>query len=104
MDSKNLPQPLHSILIGIILGDVFLCKSSPTSNTRFEMSFGQNYKEYAESIELLFKDYISTPVKSIELKGKNNSFINYRLKTKSAFNYYHNLFYKHIMIESGIYK
>lgn len=39
-----LPQKLNSVLIGIMLGDGSLYKSSPTSNTRFEMSFGENIK------------------------------------------------------------
>ena len=42
-----LPFKLHSIFIGIMLSDGGLYKSSPTlatSNVRFEMSFGENYK------------------------------------------------------------
>lgn len=90
-----LPGNLHSILIGIMLGDGFLYKSSNTSNTRFEMSFGEKYKDYALSIESIFKDYINTPLKAIEIKGKLNTYLNYRLKTRSLpiFNPYHDLFY-----------
>lgn len=59
------------------------------------MSFGTNYKMYAESIELLFKEYIfSTSLKAVEIKGKENIYINYRLKTRSlpVFNQYHDFF------------
>jgi hypothetical protein len=89
-----------------MLGDGFLYRSSPTANTRFEMSFGTNYKMYAESIELFFKEYIKTSLKAVEIKGKENIYINYRLKTRSlpVFNQYHDLFYELKMLESGIYK
>ena len=51
-------EPLKSILIGIMLGDGGIYKSSPTSNARFEMSFGQDYKEFAEFIIIFFKLYL----------------------------------------------
>jgi len=38
---KILPLELHSILIGIMLSDGGLYKSSPTANVRFEMSLGE---------------------------------------------------------------
>lgn len=95
-DLKLLPENLHSILIGIMLGDGSIYKSSPTSNSRFEMSFGSDYSKFAESIGDLFKDFINTPVKSIQIKGKDRNYINFRLKTISlpVFNYYFNLFYE----------
>ena len=43
----KLPEELNSILIGIMLSDGGLYRSSPTANTRFEMSFGEKYKEFA---------------------------------------------------------
>jgi hypothetical protein len=106
VNPNKFPETLHSILIGIMLGDGFLYRSSPTANTRFEMSFGTNYKMYAESIELLFKEYIKTSLKAVEIKGKEKKYINYRLKTRSlpVFNQYHDLFYEFKMLESGIYK
>jgi hypothetical protein len=93
----NISSDLHSILIGIMLGDGSLYRSSPTSNARLEMSFGQNYEEFALHLGDLFKDYMSNPVKSLEIKGKNNSYKNFRLKTKTLpmFTYYHDLFYKY---------
>jgi hypothetical protein len=56
-NSKYLPiapHDLHSILIGLMLGDAGIYKSSITSNSRLEMSFGAKYKQYAEHIENLF--------------------------------------------------
>jgi hypothetical protein len=92
---NQLPDNLHSILIGLMLGDGSLSRTSKTSNTRLEMSFGTNYKQFAEKIGDLFKEYMNKPVKEIEVKGANRIYINYRLKTKSlpVFNYYYDLFY-----------
>lgn len=96
--NKNLtylPENLHSILIGIMLGDGGIYRTSLTSNSRFEMSFGTNYKQFAESIGNLFKDYMNKPVKTISLKSKDKVYINYRLKTSTlpVFNSYHDMFY-----------
>jgi hypothetical protein len=90
-----LPKELHSIFIGIMLSDGGLYRSSPTANTRFEMSFGEKYKDLAFHIGDLFKDYMSNPVKSLEIKGLNKNYTNYRLKTKTLniFNTYHDMFY-----------
>lgn len=98
-NSKNLvplPININSILIGIMLGDGGMYRSSLTANTRLEMSFGEKYKSFAENLGVIFKDYISNPVKSIEIKGKNKVYTNYRLKTKSLsiFNQYYEMFYK----------
>lgn len=91
----SLPESLHSILVGIMLGDGGIYRPSSTGNCRFEMSFGQAYKQFAESIGILFSDYMSNPVKAVELKG-SKVYVNYRLKTASLplFNQYHDLFYK----------
>ena len=94
--NTNLPLELNSILIGIMLSDGGLYRSSPTANVRFETSFGEKYKSLAFHIGELFKDYMSNPVKPIEIKGKNKVYINYRLKTKTlpVFNSYYEMFYK----------
>jgi len=94
-ENNFLPENLHSILIGLMLGDAGIYKSSKTSNSRLEISFGTNYKQFAESIENLFKFYIKNPIKQVEIKGKNKIYINYRIKTKTLplFNIYQNMFY-----------
>jgi len=96
MKANNfLPENLHSILIGLMLGDAGIYKSSKTSNSRLEMSFGTNYKQFAESIENFFKEYINNPIKQVEIKVVNKIYINYRLKTKTLplFNIYQSMFY-----------
>nr|YP_010691081.1 LAGLIDADG endonuclease [Phellinus igniarius]WBU93182.1 LAGLIDADG endonuclease [Phellinus igniarius] len=91
-----MPDKLHSVLIGIMLGDGSIYRSSLTSNSRFEMSFGSEYKQFAESVGNLFRIFMNTPVKAIQIKGKNKIYINYRLKTTSlpVFNLYFDMFYK----------
>ena len=95
-NTSILPLKLHSVLIGIMLSDGSLYKSSPNDNVRFEMSFGEKYKELAFHIGELFKEYTSSPIKSIEVKGIKKIYTNYRLKTKtlSIFNSYHDMFYQ----------
>ena len=65
-----------------MLGDGSLYRSSPTANVRFEMSFGQNYEEFAFEFGAIFKDYMSNPVKALEVKGKTKNYTNFRLKTR----------------------
>lgn len=91
----NVSNNLNSIIIGLILGDASLYKSSPTSNTRIEMSFGTNYTVFANHIGSIFKEYMTNPVKTVEIKGKKGIYLNYRLKTVSSptFNIYHDMFY-----------
>jgi hypothetical protein len=95
LSSSSLPIILQSVFIGIMLGDGSLYRSSPTSNVRFEMSFGQKYEAFALHLGELFKDYMLNPVKSLEVKGLNKKYTNYRLKTRSLpiFVPYFNMFY-----------
>lgn len=92
----DLPLNLQSIFIGIMLSDGSLYKSSPSANARFEMSFGENYKDLAYHIGELFKDFMNNPVKPLTIKGIKKEYINYRFKTKSLplFNAYYDMFYK----------
>ena len=81
-----------------MLGDGSLYRSSPTANVRFEMSLGQKYEEFALELGAIFKDYMSNPVKALEVKGKTKSYTNFRLKTRSSFApvflEYYNMFYE----------
>jgi LAGLIDADG DNA endonuclease family len=96
-DNKDiLPQNLHYILIGLMLGDGHIYKTSPTSNSRFEMSFGKDRELFAKWIGVLFKDYSNTGITRTIIKGNSSSsYYNFRLKTRTLpiFNFYHNIFY-----------
>ena len=96
-NTLKLPENLHSIFIGTMLGDGSLYRTSLTSNVRFEVSFGQKYELFALYLGELFKDYMSNPVKQIEINVKNTVYKNYRLKTKSIpiFLQYYDMFYEY---------
>lgn len=91
-----LPQNLHYIIIGLMLGDGHIYKTSPTSNSRFEMSFGKDRELFAKWIGVLFKDYSNTGITRTIIKGNSSSsYYNFRFKTRTLpiFNFYHNIFY-----------
>lgn len=97
-NANILPDNIHYILIGIMLGDGHLYKTSPTSNSRFEMSFGKDRILFANWIGNIFKDYSNIGITLTPIKNKNTSNLNFnfRFKTKTLpiFNYYHNIFYE----------
>jgi hypothetical protein len=93
-----LPDLLHQITIGQLLGDAGCYGSSIASNSRIEWSFGKNREAYAMYIADLFSDYTGTGLSSRVVKstsGDSKESISYRLKTLSlpVFNYYRHLLY-----------
>jgi LAGLIDADG DNA endonuclease family len=98
LNTNFLPENLHSILIGLMLGDGHLYKSSPTSNSRFEISFGKDRMLFANRIGKLFNEYSNTGIRVIPVKGTSffSLKVNFRFKTKTLpiFNSYHNIFYE----------
>lgn len=84
----RLPSTVHDALIGQLLSDAHAHRSSPTSNTRIEWSFGMPYYFYGSYIGDLFAPYCFTAMSVLE-SGQH------RLKTLSlhVFNVYHALFY-----------
>lgn len=98
MENNKLPQYLHEILVGYLLGDGGIFYASKKSGSpRFEFSMGQERVEFAQHLALLFKDYASNGLKEVKVKAiANGSFYtSYRFKTKSLelFNYYRDMFY-----------
>lgn len=83
-----LPYYLHQVVIGQLLGDSHGSRSSATSNTRLEWSFGAPYRDYAYWVYGLFSQFCQTGVTTLP-SGQ------FRLKTLSlgVFNQYHNMFY-----------
>nr|AQU12773.1 homing endonuclease [Thelephora ganbajun] len=83
-NTKFLPGNLHSILIGLMLGDGHIYKTSTTSNSRFEISFGKDRELFADWISNLFKDYSNTGLRliSIKVSGLFCLHFNYRFKLK----------------------
>jgi hypothetical protein len=46
----SISKFLNSVLIGIMLGDGGIYRTSLKSNSRLEISFGQKYQSFAESL------------------------------------------------------
>jgi hypothetical protein len=95
-NTNFLPENLHSILIGLMLGDGHIYKTSPTSNSRFEISFGKDRASFADWIGGLFKEYSNTGIIVIPVGSFFRLKFNFRFKTLTLpiFNYYHNIFYE----------
>lgn len=85
-----LPADITQALIGQLLGDAFAYRSSPTSNTRIEWSFGALRGEYAQFLADMFNLYCNTGV-IVKATGAAG----YRLKTVSLalFNPLFDMFY-----------
>lgn len=58
--STDFPLEVRSIFIGSMLGDGSLYRSSPTSNVRFEVSFGQKYQLFALHLGEVFTPRVNT--------------------------------------------
>lgn len=73
---------IRSALIGLILTDAGAYRSKVHSgNTRIEWSFGSSYRAFALYINILFTNYINTPLTSVSVKTTTAT--QYRLKTVS---------------------
>lgn len=85
------------VVIGLLLGDGSLYKNTESSNARLELSFGENYKDFALSIQNILKDFILNPMKEVKIKGKSKIYSNYRIKTRSLpfFTNYYDMFYSY---------
>ena len=90
---KDITTYLEKVIIGQILADGYVEKTG--INCRLSFSFGTNYKEYADWIWHLLKDYCSNSVYPVVSVAKDKKYTNYRLKTKtsSIFNKYRTMFY-----------
>ncbi|CAL1705857.1 unnamed protein product [Somion occarium] len=95
--SLTLPKYLNDALIGIMLGDGYLYRSSLTSNTRLECSLKEANLAYALYIYALFIHYIGSKPNILNTASSSGdkTYGSIRLKTLSlpVFNYYHDLFY-----------
>jgi len=98
---ENLPKYLNDTLIGLLLSDGGLQKSTETSNVRLSVTMSINSFPYIFHLYNLFEPYIDTDLKIIDIKNSNKleynkNYSTVRFKTISApqFMYYYNLFYK----------
>ena len=95
---SKLSQYLNDVLIGLLLSDGYLEKSSPTSGVRLTISFGAKHSAYLMHLFNLFEPYTNTKPTSISVYNKQTKTNNevWRFKTVSLpqLLYYYELFYK----------
>lgn len=102
---SKLPQYLHEVLIGYVLGDggIFYA-GKPNSSPRFEFSIGQARLAFAQPIADLFRVYASNTLKTVQVQAVKGGALltSYRFKTRSlpVFTYYRELFYK-VNLDTG---
>lgn len=93
----QLEDNLKQILVGVILGDVYMRRSSIKSNTRIVFRQGAKNVEYLNHLYLLFKDFVLTPPVKYTITDKNTNIAryNYSFSTMSlpCFNEFYELFY-----------
>jgi len=95
---SKLPLYLNDVLIGLLLSDGHLERTSPTSAVRLSVSFGAKHAPYLHHLYDLFEPYTNTGPASISVINKktNTSHEVIKFKTVSLpqLTYYHQLFYE----------
>jgi hypothetical protein len=107
--TKKFPVYLNYVLIGLLLSDGGLEKSSLNRNVRLSVNMSLNNLPYLFHLYNLFEPYINTDINFLDIKSnKNNeSFKNYstvRFKTvcMPQLLYYYNIFYKYNNINNSM--
>lgn len=94
----RLPFYLESVLIGLMLSDGFLERSSPTSTVRLSVNFSIKHAPYLMHLFVLFEPYIETGpdvISTFNSKTKTyNIIIKFKTVSLPLFMFYHKLFYK----------
>jgi hypothetical protein len=93
----NMPSYLNQVLIGLLLSDGYLEKSSPTSLARLSVMFGSLHISYLLHLFNLFEPYTDSLVRTIDTFNKRTqtSHVQIGFKTVSLpiFLIYHKMFY-----------
>jgi len=95
-DSFSVCSDLYNILIGLILGDLYVNRRN--NNTRLQFQQGLVHKEYIYHLFELFSSYsnMEAPTHGEYHYKRNNfvySFIRFTTYSLPCLNYYHELFY-----------
>lgn len=94
---NELPSYLDDVMIGLILSDGSLQRTSSTSGVRLAISFGKKHEDYLYFIYNLFKAYVNTEPTSIKVYNNKTKSYNDVLKFKTIslpqLIHYYDLFY-----------
>jgi len=95
---SKLSLYLNDVLIGLLLSDGHLERSSPTSAVRLSVSFGIKHSSYLNFLYDLFEPYTNSAPVTISVFNKKTGTYNEVIKFKTAslpqLLYYHSLFYQ----------
>jgi len=105
----NLPKYLKSVLIGLLLSDVGLERSSITSFVRLNVIMSIKNFSYLFHLYNLFEPYINNDIQILDINKINDRirerkiYTTVRFKTVSLphFLYYYDLFYKEDKVKNG---
>lgn len=97
-DSFSISPDLHRIIIGLILGDLYIERKLTTRNARLSFDQSIAHEEYITSLHDIFKDFCTLPLRYNTRKpdsrtGKIYTSIVFKTFSLPCFNYYHELFY-----------
>lgn len=94
---SRLPRYLNDVLIGLLLSDGHLEKSSPTSGARLTVSFGSIHSAYLNFLYQLFEAYTNTEPTSISVLNKRTKVTSEVVRFKTVMLpqlvTYHSMFY-----------
>lgn len=95
---SKLSLYLDGVIMGLLLSDGYLERTSPTSAVRLTVSFGAKHSAYLMYLFDLFEAYTNTSATTIDVYNRQTKSYNkvWRFKTVSLpqLIYYHELFYK----------
>lgn len=99
MRTRNeLPVYLQEVLIGLMLSDGSLERTSPTSGVRLTVSFGKKHSEYLKFLYNLYKPYANSEPVNIQVFNKKtdsyNNVIRFKTVSLPQLIYFRELFYK----------
>ena len=95
--TNELPIYLGDVMIGLLLSDGSLERTSSTSGVRLSISFSEKHKEYLEFLYKLYEPYINTKPALIKVYNKKtdsyNNVLKFKTLTLPQLIYYYELFY-----------
>ena len=96
-DNFTLDEFLKQVLVGNLLGDIYMRRSSDTANVRAVFRQGSTNAEYLLHLYCLFQQFVQTPpsITTIEdtKTGKTRQNISFTTLALPCFNEFYGLFY-----------
>jgi hypothetical protein len=105
-NKSTLSNYLKDVLVGLLLSDGHLEKTSPTSGVRLTVSFGSKHSSYLDFLFKLFEPYTNSGATSISVLNKRTKVTSQVVRFKTVMLpqlvTYHNLFYQEINVNETV--